>query len=328
MAEQRKIPPSDISSIYAKQPQLPPLAAVRAFEAAARHLSFTRAAEELNMSQAAVSYQIKLLEKRLGLPLFERLPRQVVLSEAGQRLAPPLLEAFQSMRAAFAALSARSGSELSITTLPTIGVSWLAPRLGAFQLAQPRLSVRLDCSIRLFDLAQGEFDVAIRSGDRQDDHQGDGGGGGSHWPGMEAHRLMNDSYTPLLSPQLLRTLGRARLKPADLLKFPLYGRPEDWRHWLGQAGVAFDERRMMKGVDSSLQHVEVSAALSGHGVAMANPQFYRRELAAGTLLQPFERVLQSQKDYWLVYPSDQRHTAKLRAFRDWILAQARDTAQD
>ncbi len=309
MPGQRKIPLLDISSIYVKQHQLPPLSAVRAFEAAARHLSFTRAADELNMTQAAVSYQIKLLEKRLGLPLFERLPRQVALTEAGQRLAPQLIEAFKSMRTAFAAVSARSGSELSITTLPTIGVSWLAPRLGAFQLAQPKLSVRLDCSIRLFDLTQGEFDVALRSGN------GD-------WPNMETQRLMSDSYTPLLSPQLLRTLGRAKPRPADLLKFPLYGRPEDWRHWLSETGVAFDERRMMKGVESSLQHVEVSAALSGHGVAMANPQFYRRELAAGTLVQPFDLVLQADSDYWLVYPRDQRHAAKIRAFRDWILAEA------
>ena len=123
---------------------LPPLAAVRAFEAAARHLSFTRAGEELGMTQAAVSYQIKLLEDRLGAPLFLRQPRQVVLTELGRSLAPAVGEAFELLRAAFAA--ARSGAQntLTISSNPTFATQWLAPRLGAFQLAQPTLAVRLD----------------------------------------------------------------------------------------------------------------------------------------------------------------------------------------
>src|SRR5262245_37338989 len=122
---------------------LPSLSAIRVFEAAARHASFTRAAEELHMTQAAVSYQIKQLEQQLGAPLFRRLPRRVVLSELGERLSPAIVGAFRAMRVAFGQLRERSSSELAITALPSIGAGWLVPRLGAFQLANPQLSVRL-----------------------------------------------------------------------------------------------------------------------------------------------------------------------------------------
>src|SRR5687767_13964178 len=121
---------------------LPPLSAIRAFEAAARLQSFTRAANELHMTQAAVSYQIKQLEQRLGLILFQRLPRQVVLTAAGQRLAPSVLDAFKTLQTAFAQALERAESELAITSLPTIASNWLVPRLGTFQLAHPKLAVR------------------------------------------------------------------------------------------------------------------------------------------------------------------------------------------
>src|SRR5687767_5825115 len=141
-----------------KRAPLPPLAALRAFEAAARHQSYTRAAEELFMTQAAVSYQIKLLERQLGIALFRKSGRRVVLTDEGRRLGGVVIEAFGRMRDAVAAEVAWSEAVLAITALPTIASNWLAPRLGAFQIAHPELALRLDTSVGVADLSQGDFD--------------------------------------------------------------------------------------------------------------------------------------------------------------------------
>ncbi len=288
-------------------PPLPPLSAIRAFEAAARLASFTRAAEELGMTQAAVSYQIKRLEQRLGLALFQRLPRKVALTRAGERLAPAVLDSFQALRGAFAQALERSQTELAITALPTIAANWLVPRLGAFQLANPRLAVRLDTGVPLIDLAQGDFDLGIRNG------LGD-------WPGLAAHFLLPSLFTPLCSPALLETGALA--SPADLLTLPRMGRERWWRAWLDAAGVADADLSARPGVEFGVEQYEVTAATAGHGVAITSPLFFRAELAAGRLVQPFELVLRDARDYWLAYPAARRHSAKIQAFRDWILDQA------
>src|SRR5262245_53274530 len=173
---------------------LPPLSAVRAFEAAARHGSFTKAAAELGMTQAAVSYQVKLLEDRVGAPLFLRLPKRVVLSEVGKRLAAPVTESFQRLEAAFAALRETNDGVLSITAITSFATNWLVPRLGAFQLAHPSIAVRLETDHRLVDFAREEFDIGIRTGRGQ-------------WPGLRAHMLMPTEFTPLCSPALLARFG-------------------------------------------------------------------------------------------------------------------------
>jgi LysR family transcriptional regulator, glycine cleavage system transcriptional activator len=312
MASQRRNETIDISRPYvsAGVRTLPAMSAIRVFEAAARHLSFTRAARELHMTQAAVSYQIKLLEQQLGVTLFKRLPRQVELTTAAAGLAPIVIEAFKSLRSAFGAVSERSERELSITTLPTFGVSWLAPRLGAFQLAHPELSVRLDCSIGTPDLLQGEFDVAIRNGP-----------GG--WPDLEQHFLLATNYTPLCSPRLLTKGKLEKSRPATLLRFPLYGRPSHWQSWLKKMHVPPTGDAVLKGVESSIQHIEVAAAMAGHGVAIGNPEFFRPELATGNLVQPFDLVLRDPNDFWLVYPTARGNSRKICAFRDWVLAELR-----
>ena len=143
---------------------LPSLAAIRAFEATARHLSFTRAAEELGMTQAAVSYQIKLLEERIGEPLFLRRPREIVLTEAGERLAPRTSEAFDILREAYGRFAEGEQVTLTINTMHTFASQWLAPRLGAFQLRHPEIAVRLETSQRLVDFAREEVDVVVRHG--------------------------------------------------------------------------------------------------------------------------------------------------------------------
>lgn len=290
---------------------LPPLPAIRAFEAAARLGSFTRAADELHMTQAAVSYQIKQLEQRLGLGLFHRQPRQVVLTPAGHRLAPAVLDAFKQLRTAFAQAIERVETELAITALPTIAAAWLVPRLGAFQLAHPRLAVRLDTAVELVDLNRGEFDVGIRIG-------------AGEWPGLDADFLLPSLFTPLCSPAL-----RERLRtPADMLALPRFGRERWWRAWFAAAGLADADLTAKPGVELDVEQHAVTAAIAGHGVALSSPLFFEQDIAAGRLLQPFELVVRDQRDYWLTYPTTLRTSEKIRAFRAWLLAQAAACCQE
>lgn len=290
---------------------LPPLPAIRAFEAAARLGSFTRAADELHMTQAAVSYQIKQLEQRLGLGLFHRQPRQVVLTPAGHRLAPAVLDAFKQLRTAFAQAIERVETELAITALPTIAAAWLVPRLGAFQLTHPRLAVRLDTTVELVDLNRGEFDVGIRIG-------------AGEWPGLDADFLLPSLFTPLCSPAL-----RDRLRtPADMLALPRFGRERWWRAWFAAAGLADADLTAKPGVELDVEQHAVTAAIAGHGVALSSPLFFEQDIAAGRLLQPFELVVRDQRDYWLTYPTTLRTSEKIRAFRAWLLAQAAACCQE
>ncbi|RVA21731.1 LysR family transcriptional regulator, partial [Mesorhizobium sp. M7A.F.Ca.CA.004.11.2.1] len=194
--------------------QLPPLQAIRVFEAVARHLSFTKAASELAMTQAAVSYQIKVLEERVGAPLFLRRPRQIALTEAGQRLAPAVSEAFAILGQAYAAARGGADGLLCVTTVLTFASNWLAHRLGSFQIAHPALAVRLETSSRLTDFAREDTDIAIRSG-------------GGKWPGLEAHKLLDADFTPMLSPKLAATIGGVR-EPADLLRLPILDPGDIW----------------------------------------------------------------------------------------------------
>jgi len=287
--------------------QLPPLAAIRAFEAAARLGSFTKAAEELGMTQAAVSYQIKILEERFGASLFVRKTREISLTEAGGRLAPRALEAFALLSESWE--SARNGAAgiLSVTTLQTFASNWLAGRLGEFQLMHPRIAVRLDASSRLVDLSREEFDLGIRTGS-------------GNWPGLIVHFLFKADYTPMLSPGLAESVGGIRI-PADLYKLPFLG-PGDpwWANWFAAAGETFQPERVIQGPTLGVQALESIAAMNGQGVAILSRDLYPVELAQHRLLQPFEAVGSDGDGYWLVYPESRRNAPKVRAFRDWILA--------
>ncbi|SIR14525.1 transcriptional regulator [Paracoccus thiocyanatus] len=206
---------------------IPPLAALRAFEAVARHLSFTRAAQDLGMTQAAVSYQIRLLEERLGTPLFLRRPREISLTETGALFARPTIDAFDLLREAFAEPSADTVSTLSISTVPTLAGAWLSPRIGKFQLQNPNLAVRLETGDDIVDFAREDITVAIRTG------QG-------NWPGLDVHYLMPIEYTPMLSPALAAKLPLN--EPADLLKLPLLDRSDPfWAVWMREVGVDFHD---------------------------------------------------------------------------------------
>ena len=288
--------------------RLPPLAAIRAFEAAARLLSFTRAAEELAMTQAAVSYQIKVLEERVGAPLFLRKPRQVELTEPGRVLAAASTEAFRILAESFE--QARTGGQgtLSISTIPTFAANWLALRLGSFQIAHPSIAVRLETSDRMVDLALDNIDIGIRTGYS------------SQWPGLTSHRLFLADFTPLLSPALAATIGGVK-EPADLLRLPLVDAGDPWwAMWFELSGIdARADLAARPGSQLGSQAFIGRAAVAGAGVAILTRAMFAAELTAGSLIQPFDIVGSDGHAYWLVYREARRNVPKIRAFRDWML---------
>ena len=286
--------------------QLPPLQAIRAFEAAARHASFTKAANELGMTQAAVSYQIKVLEERIGTSLFLRKPRQVTLTETGQRLAPAITEAFALIGDAYAAARGGADGLLCISTVQTFASNWLARHLGSFQIAYPSLAVRLDTSSHMVDFAREAVDVGIRSG-------------GGNWPGLAAHLLFRADFTPMLSPKLADSIGGVKT-PADLLRLPILD-PEDvwWKGWFVAAGLPPDDLARRTGSSMGSQASLGSAAMAGHGVAILTRALFAAELGDGRLIQPFDISGDDGHAYFLVYPESRRNVPKIKAFREWIL---------
>lgn len=287
---------------------LPPLSAVRVFEAAARHLSFTRAAEELGMTQAAVSYQIKLIEQRLGTPLFLRQPRQLALTEAGQRLAPECVRAFDVLRDAFRAFDPDGTVTLTISTMHTFAAQWLAPRLGTFTLRHPNIAVRLDTTPRVVDFNREDVDVAIRHGH-------------GNWPGLVAIKLMDVSFTPMLSPKLVQSVGGIRT-PADIAALPLLD-PGDpwWVQWFNAHGLPLDILERQTAPTLNMQSLDAGAAMAGLGVALLTPAYFLQEVADGRLLRPFETALTEGNAYWLVFPENRRSVPKIRQFRDWLVSE-------
>lgn len=289
---------------------LPPLAAIRAFEAAARLGSFSRAAEELGMTPAAVSYQIRQLERRLGFAIFVRQPRSVTLTTRGAALSPVVSDAFGMLRSAFTHAVQRSEVELSITTLPTVGSSWLAPRLGTFQARHPDIAVRMDLSVPTVDFSAADFDVAIRSGLGE-------------WPGLRSHRLAPNLFTPLCSPALLEG-ARALDDPGRPFPFPLLGRPGWWSRWFGALGHPGLDLTGRFGPDFGTEHASVASAIAGHGVAIASPIFFRSALESGALVPAHDLVVADQRAYWLTYPAVLVNSPKVQAFRTWIVEAAAD----
>lgn len=287
--------------------QLPPLSAVRVFEAAARHENFTAAAEELGMTQAAVSYQIRLIEDRLGQKLFRRERQRVILTDAGRRAAAGVTRGLDEIEAAFAELRTEDESTLSVSTTVTFANTWLAWRLGGFQLSHPDIAVRLNAVNTLSDLAAEGIDVAIRSGR-------------GSWPGLEAHRLLLEDFTPMCSPAFLEAQGGVAT-PADLLKLPLISpHDESWVKWLQDAGLSDAVEAGLPGVRLDTQANDGHAAMAGQGVAMLTPFFWRNDMADQRLVQLFPQVSTLGLAYWIVYPQHRARVAKIRRFRDWLIS--------
>jgi len=254
-----------------------------------------------------------MLEDRIGSPLFIRMPRQVVLTAKGQQLAPAVSEAFELLRGAFAGIEDTVKTVLSITTLTTVASNWLVSRLGRFQQLHPDIAVQISVSPQVVDIAQSDFDIGIRSGDGK-------------WPGLEAHLLIPNQFTPVCSPDLIR--GMELRGPADLLKLPIIT-PSDpwWIDWFNAAGVKNVD--LSRRPDNSLgaQQFEGMAAMAGQGLALVNPFFFPADLAAGRLVQPFDLVVKADRDYWIVYPKARRRSAKIQAFRDWALSEVASDAR-
>jgi LysR family transcriptional regulator, glycine cleavage system transcriptional activator len=288
------------------------LSAIRVFEAAARLGSFTRAAEELGMSQAAVSWQVKALEKRLDQPLFRRLPREVALTPAGERLARAATEAMGALRTAIGDITDSGAGVLSITVLQTFATQWLAPRLGAFQVDHPEIAVRLDSAQRLADLMREEFDVGIR------------GGRDGQWPGLESIYLFPSAQTVLATPEALAGLGPDP-RPVDLLKVDCVGSEAEWNAWYVNAGVTRGAPEPGGGprITADTQTLEVATAVANGAVAIGSPVMFARDIEAGRLIQPFEIYIGDVGGYWLAYPQDRRRTRKIAAFREWLLDHVR-----
>ena len=293
--------------------RLPPLSAVRVFEAAARHQNFTQAAAELGMTQAAVSYQIRLLEERLGLSLFTRSKGRVSLTDAGRRIAPLAASAFDTLEDAFSGLMAEDQSLLSISTAQTFATTWLAPRLGAFQVKHPDLAVRLSTDNRVIDFSTGEFHAAIRIGR-----------GG--WSGLKCHFLFRSHVTPICSAEFAERHQLER--PEQLLDIPWLS-PADswWQAWLAEMGVEARPLESLPGLVMDSQVMEANAAFAGAGIAMMTPMFWRGELGSGRLVQPFEHLHFPGTSHWLVYPEARRSQPKIAAFRDWLLREIREMAK-
>lgn len=283
-----------------------PLSAIRVFEAAARLGSFTRAAEELGITQAAVSWQVKALEERLDRRLFVRRPREVILTPAGERLARAASDAMNGLRSAISDLSETGEGVLCITTLQTFATQWLAGRLGAFQVAHPKIAVRLDTDNKVVDLLREDFDVAVRAGR-------------GNWPGMEAIRLFPSAQTVLCTPAAMAQLGDPP-NPAGLLDARRVGSDAEWKAWFQAAGVIGDGQPSAPRITADTQSLEVAAALANDGCAIASPIMFGRELTAGRLIQPFD-IYFGESSYWLVYPQDRRRAGKIAAFREWLLAE-------
>jgi LysR family glycine cleavage system transcriptional activator len=288
------------------------LSAIRVFEAAARLGSFTRAAEELGMTQAAVSWQVKALERRLDQPLFRRLPREVALTPAGERLARGAAEAMGALRTAIGDIRDGGAGVLSITVLQTFATHWLAPRLGAFQVEHPEIAVRLDSAQRLADLMREEFDVGIRSS-----REGE-------WPGLEALFLFPAAQTVLATPQALAALGPDP-QPQDLLNVERVGSEAEWNAWFANAGLAAGpvEGSSAPRIMGDTQVLEVATAVARGAVAIGSPIMFGADIAAGRLSQPFDVYIGDTGGYWLVYPQDRRRTRKIAAFREWLLDHVR-----
>lgn len=289
--------------------RLPPLGALRAFEAAARHLSFTRAGEELHVTQAAVSHQVKALEGWLGLRLFRRRGRQVFLSEAGQAYLADVREAFDQLAAATGRLRQREASgPLTVSTLASLAANWLVPRLGQFRAQHPEIDVRISASDEMVDFGRDDVDMAIRYG------TGD-------WPGLEVLLLMREDVFPVCSPALLD--GAVPLdRPADLRHHTLLhdDLQLNWKAWLDAAGVkGIDPER---GPGFNLSALVVDAAVDGQGVALARSALVGHHLKAGRLVRPFDFKLPANYAYYIAYPPASRELPKVRAFTDWLIAAA------
>ena len=303
---------------------LPPLTALRAFEAAGRHLSFTAAARELNVTPAALSFQIKSLEAHLETPLFHRLNRAVELTEAGKTLLPSATQGFRTLTAGWRK-ARRLGDQrrLTVTAGPGFTAKWLAPRLFNFAGRHPDIELRFIASLRLLDFERDEVDAAIRFGM-----------GGPPGDGLHAETILREWVTPMMSPDLARRVSRvedlrelvatesALLDQADL---DFLDPPVGWPQWFAAAGV--DPPENARHLSFNQADHALDAAISGSGVVLGRISLAERDLREGRLAAPFETALTTRARYRFVCPERIRTQPQVTAFRDWVVAEARSATE-
>jgi LysR family transcriptional regulator, glycine cleavage system transcriptional activator len=296
--------------------RLPSLNGLRAFEAAARHLSFTNAASELNVTQTAISHQIRRLEEELGLRLFVRQNRALALTPEAKDYLPGVRAAFNDLKLATDRLLRRDNDHvLTVSTLASLAAKWLLPRLSAFQEAHPGIDVRITTSPALVDFRIGDVDAAIRYGR-------------GHWPGLRSDWLTADQLFPVCSPALLSGEKPLR-RPEDLVHRTLLHSSgfydDDWRLWLTAAGLPANISKQ-PGLTFDLILVTVQAAIDGIGVAIGRTSYVEDDIAKGRLVVPFDITLPADAGFYLVSPEARADSPKLSAFRQWLVASVQNKA--
>lgn len=299
--------------------RLPPLNGLRAFEAAARSLSFTKAAEELNVTPAAVSQQVKSLEEYFGVALFKRLTRALMLTDAGQLVLPILQEGFDKLAEADHILRNRRDERiLTVSVAPSFGAKWLVPRLERFRRAYPDYDIRIDATDTRADFKRDNVDIAMRYGLGE-------------YPGLVSECLLTEVAVPVCSPRLLegehplRTLDDLRHHTLLHIQWKMESdAAPNWRMWLKAAGL--DDIDPDRGPQFSLESMAIQAAMDGQGVALISSALVAEDIAAGRLIRPFpEEIIQQTKFcYFLVYPESHLQQAKVAAFRDWVQGEIRE----
>lgn len=289
--------------------RLPSLNALKAFEAAARHQSFTKAADELAVTQGAVSHQVKALEDELGIRLFNRERQRLLITDAGRSYLEIVRDAFDRLAVGTNhLLQLQNSGVLTVTTSPNFAAKWLVHRLGRFVENHPEIDLRISASLQHIDFAREDIDLAIRHGDGQ-------------WPGLHATRLCVEELFPVCSPKYLR--GRAALKaPADLKGRRLLHVTDhrDWSRWLEAAGASkIDASR---GPVFSQASMAIDAAADGQGIALARSALAAYDLLSGRLVQPFALSLNVPYAYWIVCPKSTAELPKIFKFREWLLGEA------
>ncbi|WP_417835563.1 transcriptional regulator GcvA [Thalassospira tepidiphila] len=296
---------------------LPSLTALQFFESSARHLSFTRAAEELNVTQSAISRQIRALEEYLGRDLFRRVKKRLKLTAAGEAYAAQVRDLLDRAEAATLQVMAYSdaGGMLNVGTLPTFGARWLVPRLGDFKATWPDIQLNLITQTREFNFDREGIDIAIHFGE-------------DNLPGCVTHRLMGETLIAVCAPKLLKEnddlpIARERVRNCTLLQHST--RPRAWQDWLAATGVAVVDE--LAGPRFEHFHMVIQAAVAGLGLALLPEFLVREELESGRLVAPFDVSIPNQHAYYVVYPKEKENNFAVRAFRDWLIATCR-TEQD
>ena len=295
--------------------RLPPLNALKAFEAAARHESFTRAAEDLCVTQGAVSHQVKALEAELGVKLFNRERQRLIITEAGREYLVVLRDAFDRIAVGTERLVQRQSSGvITVSTSPDFAAKWLVNRLGRFAETHPGLDLRVSATLHHVDFAREDVDLAVRHGD-------------GNWAGHDVVRLCTEQLFAVCSPKLLT--GRNRItKPSDVLKFPLLHLDDSnaWSKWFEAAGLEGADH--LHGPVLNRASMVIDAAIDGQGIALARTTLAATDLINRRLVRPFAEALRLSKSYWIVCPKATSALLKITTFRDWLLAEAaQDTRQ-